>query len=111
MQAIFNIGLNLPKGGTLHAASVRKDLADVSLRPTGPFDSQTEPTMVAAMSICDAREASLAAKALCTMFQQDAVAYYLPELGLGGLAGPKADEWGPFDPSLFILPCGSRITS
>jgi len=37
---------------------------------------------------------------LCEATYQEAIAYKLA--GVGALAGPKAEEWGPFDQSLFI---------
>lgn len=115
MRVYFNIGLNLPTGGMLDGMYVMSQLVRDGLTVHCVKDSDTEPTVVASMdrgkgSCCSMLAAVLAAE-LADVFRQDAVAYYIPELGIGGLAGPKASEWGTFDPSLFILPCGNRITN
>lgn len=104
--AIFNIGLKLSSGALLDSGDALGYLRnELGLSATGPFQSDTEPTIVAE-GLCG--DPAYVAGYLAEHFYQDAVAYYDPIGKTGGLAGPKAEDWGEFAPSLFILPDGTR---
>lgn len=40
---------------------------------------------------------------------QEAIGVYWEDTGTGALIGPRAAEWGPFDPTRFITTTGQRL--
>lgn len=45
---------------------------------------------------------------LARALNEDCIALYVPDLQHGALVGPKAERWGEFDPSRFLLPDGTH---
>lgn len=107
MSATLNIGLNV--GQTVAALTPLAVLA--VLRSTGRqalrealVESDTEPTLVVEVDVPFSGP-SLAA--LSERLKQDAVAQWDGQRGL--LAGPRAADWGPFDPAFFFTLDGARL--
>ena len=116
MRLLLNIGLQVGATQTLAAHVVREILIanDFILHGEGKvFESDTEPTHVIGV---DAPPFIFGA-ATCSLHRaaadlgQDYIAVVNPLNGFGTLVGPKAAEWGAFNPALFILPNGKRLAS
>lgn len=97
MTALVNVGLDRPDGGI---NTVRETLDVLAERvPVGRWivrESATEPTVVAEVLGID----RLAAEYISERLAQDCIAVLTADGGY--LAGPKAAEWGPFDPAYFL---------
>jgi hypothetical protein len=115
MRFILNIGLNVGATTALSAHVARQILAANDLLPVNDgvvHTSDTEPTLVIEV-LPQSRSPFLvlqALKATAADLQQDCIAVYRPKTGGGSLVGPKAAEWGPFNPEFFILPNGTRLS-
>lgn len=119
MEFIVNIGLNHP-GGTWSADKVRDVLyhclrahdLNGAIVACHVYDSDTEPTVVAVVSLPrNGWRIAHAVDAAGLALAQEAIAVYNPENGVGVLVGHKADEWGPFNPAFFIMPSGQRLAA
>lgn len=115
MEATFilNIGLNSPKGA-IPAEQARQALRayGFSILREALLESDTEPTLVAEVATGFATPLTV----LQLLYQvseelkQDCIAVYR-EYTLGGaLIGPRAAEWGPFNPEYFLLLDGRRLS-
>jgi len=69
--------------------------------------SNTEPTYVALVTNGVSNNDLIY---LCDRLEQDAIAAYY-ETGVGTLVGPKAEEWGPFNPEYFLTIDGLPLAS
>ncbi len=115
-RILLNIGLNKSTGGaTLGSAFVLGVLEGLEMKPDimtavthlPPRESMMEATLVVEVSIWDIK--NRLAKA-CRLLNQDCIAAYVPgQLFLSELVGPKAKQWGIFDPAKFILLDGTRL--
>ena len=119
MKTIFvNIGLNVSSSDTigqlLYPAGIPTEYAlDMLKAVPGMFyivsqemaQSETEPTLVLELRTME-HSAGLARffDGLSRALHQDCIAAYDPAAQRGGLFGPKADAWGPFNPAYFISP-------
>lgn len=103
MRVYFNLGLALPSGGMLDADDTASKLAADGFTVHRIAESATEPTVVCSIEGA-AEMAWLEATCLAVCFRQDAVAWYCPDTQQGGLEGPKAAEWGPFNLDYFLMP-------
>lgn len=127
MRFVLNIGLdNIPVVGESFTNGVRNPLvasryitaiqavraAGFSVYKNKRVQSDTEPTLVAEVMFMGHLE-QLHAKvtALSDLLQQDCIAVYNPITGQGDLIGPRAAEWGPFNPEFFILLDGTRLAT
>lgn len=96
---LVNIGLHVAGGDSLTPAEAIAALKSrgIDVTESAVHDSNTEPTLVARTSRpLTAEEAT----GLSADLKQDAIA----QMGPSGndLFGPKASEWGPFDPGQFL---------
>ena len=126
MEVILNIGLDgIPAGlsytnGKLNPLNARQALTAVqALRAHGMqvkaskvFQSDTEPTMVAVVVMTghDSYENTRALHQTAADLQQACIAVYTPRVAFGALVGPHAAAWGAFNPELFIMPDGTRLS-
>lgn len=115
MRLLLNIGLQVGATQTLAAHVVREILIanDFILHGEGKvFESDTEPTPVIGVDAPPRIAGSAARNPRQTAVDlgQDCIAVWHPATG-GNLLGPKAAEWGTFNPALFILPNGKRLAS
>lgn len=99
---ILNIGLATADGAGITAAAACEALraAGVGVVDLDVRDSATEPTAVV---VIDRAMPPAALAALSAQLNQEAIAQ-LDADGVGILAGPKADAWGPFNPDFFLMP-------
>lgn len=115
MKIILNIGLdvapeNSPTGGpmTLFSPGVR-EAVELKLGRIDNYQeggSNTEQTAIVAATT-ESDDIHGAVSALATMLMQDAIAYTVD--GVGYMAGPKAEAWGPFNPAFFLLSATERM--
>lgn len=112
IKFIINIGLNTADGAiTPEEARETLRAYGFSILRDAVLESDTEPTLVAevinpgASPIILPQLLHIVAEAL----DQDCIAVYR-ECTLGGaLVGPRAAEWGPFNPEYFLLLDGRRL--
>lgn len=70
--------------------------------------SATEPTLVLHADVSPwpatvGQLADCAAGLMACTLDQDAIAWYSPDISAGGLAGPRASEWGEFNEQYFLF--------
>ena len=111
MRYQVNIGLNI-KGGDNSPEAIDKRAAEISglldgvsrgeSRYIGPDGAEVvEPVLVAWLDLPEG--AALAVfYALAEVMGQDCVAAWNEDIEVGLLIGPKAAEWGAFNPNYFI---------
>jgi hypothetical protein len=108
MRNLINIGLHSNRGGLI---SVPRALTQIRrlggrVQRYTVHESDSEPTLVAELAEGIAGDAL---EALSEALEQDCVAY-VDSLG-GALYGPKADQWGPFNPAFFLTLDGERLAA
>lgn len=107
-SATVNVGLAVHGGGAITPEEVGAALkaVGVDVLRSATHQSDTEPTLIAELSRPltpqEAHDVSAALK-------QDAIAQVTPEGG--GLFGPKAADWGQFNPDFFLTMNGNRLSS
>lgn len=100
MKALVNIGMERNDGGRRVSPGTVVDVLDdlgilvVDSRMDG---TGKKPTFVAIVD--DATPAQI--YAACHVLAQDCIAVYDLKRCIGELVGPKAKEWGRFDPQYF----------
>ena len=106
-RILLNIGLSTKEvkgGGLLTEDVVLSALAKLGLNvdsmPVHPSD--TEPTAVPAIDRPLTQEEG---DDLSARLNQEAIVQRMPD-GSGMLFGPKADEWGPYNPAYFVMADG-----
>ncbi len=110
MRIELNIGLNIE--GTANTQQQRDSRASFAIAEIGNSDcvilvgtrraqSATEDTLV---TICEGAAQSVTdvATDLAYSLDQEAIALFNVETGVGELVGPYADRWGAFNPKFFI---------
>lgn len=103
-----NIGLAVNGGSAITAAEAVKALQDVGAKVNSQnvHQSDTEQTLVATLDRpLTPAEGSTVSAAL----KQESIAQL--HNGVGALHGPKAAEWGPFNPDYFLTPEGHRLSA
>lgn len=107
--ATLNVGLNVPGGGSIKAGDVLDALKAAGVNVTGSSirRSNTEPTLIANL---DRALTPQEGDALSRALNQEAIAQHVPGVG-GELYGPKAAEWGPFNPGAFLTPQGNPLSA
>jgi hypothetical protein len=114
---ILNIGLNVGTERKHTEESVKAALSAAGLtRFTGRripdlavFDSDTEPTVVVTIGGSLSEPFTKAIHRVSVALEQEAIAVYSPSTQTGAVVGPKAEAWGAFNPSFFIMPDGTRL--
>lgn len=102
----INIGLHRNMGGIIPATLALNELrrSGVRIDRFAVIDSDSEPTLTAELR-GDLDGEFL--NELCDRLNQDCVAV-IDSLG-GQLYGPKAADWGPFNPAYFYTVAGGRL--
>lgn len=114
MDFIVNIGLKSDTLGDISVELAKQMLwaADLLIKNETVLQSDTEPTLVVRVTSINGPSFTLAnLRQLAIDLGQDCIAVYRPKTGGGALIGPKAAEWGPFNPEYFILPDGTRLAA
>jgi hypothetical protein len=107
--ATLNVGLSTAEvegSGQITPQRVREALEQmgVPVENLTVHESDTEPTAVVELGRA---LTPMEANHLSVELKQEAIAQRNAD-GTGELFGPKAQEWGPYNPSYFMLPDGSR---
>lgn len=100
MNALLNIGLAVPgRDYTMQPADAigQLKLQDMDVMDWRVDDTGAEPTVVAYVERASHAKVYAASVAL----SQDCIAVYNLDECLGSLDGPKAADWGTFDPRYF----------
>lgn len=115
MQVLLNIGLEsktLGKIAPVTAISAAR-LNGLTVTRTAVVQSDTEPTLVLEVTMHghDSVENTRTLRRLAEDLGQDCIAVYcqVPIANFGALVGPRAAEWGPFNPEFFFLLDGARL--
>lgn len=112
MRLILNIGLDVQATRTLAAHVALQIVAanDFRVGRHAVIQSDTEPTLVVEVGVFDFPALAWEKlKQISIDLHQDCVAAYNPTSGKGALIGPKAADWGPFNPAFFFLLDGTRL--
>jgi hypothetical protein len=98
-DVVVNIGLDVPGGGSItpEEAMAAIKAQGVEITASEVRTSATEPTLIARLSKALTPEQ---AEAVSAALKQEAIAQRVDREG--GLFGPAAEKWGPFDPSFFL---------
>ena len=107
--ATLNVGLSTAEvegSGQITPQRVRQALEDlgVPIEKLTVHESDTEPTAVVELGRA---LTPMEANHLSVELKQEAIAQRNAD-GTGELFGPKAQEWGPYNPSYFLMPDGKR---
>ena len=111
IKLTLNIGLN-SAGGAIPAEQARQALAanEFLIVRDAVLESDTEPTLVAEVISPDTSPIILLQllHQVAEELEQDCIAVYRERTRGGALIGPRAAEWGPFNPEYFLLLDGRR---
>ena len=114
IKFILNIGLNRASGGTITAEQARQTLAanEFLIVRDAVLESDTEPTLVAEVTSLNSSPFIFLQRLhrVAEELDQDCIAVYRELTGAGSLIGPRAAEWGPFNPEFFLLLYGRRLS-
>jgi GGDEF domain-containing protein len=107
-KAILNVGLDIPGGGKLNPEDVRSSVEKLGVKVLSEnlHQSDTEMTSVLRLSRPLTKDEVYQ---LAVEHKQDAIAQRLPN-GTGFLAGPKAADWGDYNPEYFKMPNGKSAS-
>lgn len=72
--------------------------------------SDTEPTLVIEVTT-DGMAVDNRIEMVANALNQDCIAVWYSDEGVGDLIGPRAADWGAFDPSLFFTLAGTRMAA
>lgn len=110
MDVILNIGLarkgdsNIGQGTVIREVIAAFGAAAVTFK-----ESDTETTCIACVNNERGTPNALVGHP-ALLLGQDCIAVYLPKQGIGSLIGPRANGWGVFNPALFLMPDGTRLS-
>ena len=111
MNYLLNIGMDRNDGTANTDGALMVALMNASLLHEGEVayvQSKSERTAVLQFE----REPSVPQlEFLCELLGQEAIALYSERANAGLLIGPKAEEWGPFNPEMFYLPDGTQLST
>lgn len=120
MEVILNIGLNgVPqevdyvysigrKIPALETALTSVKCLNFKVIASAVVESDTEPTLV--VRATHAGDVRVCTTWLAEKLSQDCIAVYIPSKNEGHLYGPRASEWGDFNPEFFFMLDGSRLS-
>ena len=120
MEVILNIGLNgVPqevdnvysfgrKIPTLETALTSVKCLNFKVIASAVVESDTEPTLV--VRATHAGDVLVCTNWLAEKLNQDCIAVYIPSKNEGHLYGPRASDWGDFNPEFFFMLDGSRLS-
>jgi hypothetical protein len=109
MRVILNIGLARDGNKNIGVGTVLRELDQRGFNLQGCYricHSDTEITVVAEVEL---ETVNNPVRYLAQILGQDCIAAYIPKVNKGKLIGPKAAEWGEFNPEKFILLDGTRL--
>tara|TARA_R110002072_G_scaffold151470_1_gene300773 strand:- start:8032 stop:8382 length:351 start_codon:yes stop_codon:yes gene_type:complete len=110
MGAVINVGLDYRTHDGTTGRLARREVLDAVKRHRGVIadvqsvQSDSEPTLVITLVRPMAHRTL---ERLSADLRQDAIAQF--DGSSGHLAGPRAEDWGPFNPEFFFMPDGQRL--
>lgn len=120
MEVILNIGLNGVPQEVDNVYSIGRKIPAFETALTSVkclnfkvitcavVESDTEPTLV--VRATHAGDVRVCTTWLAEKLNQDCIAVYIPSKNEGHLYGPRASEWGDFNPEFFFMLDGSRLS-
>lgn len=108
MDVILNIGL-ARAGNSNIGTVIRECIAAFGAAAVSFQESDTETTCIACVDGSNTLLVGVLHH-LCALLGHDCIAAYVPQERAGALIGPRAAGWGAFDPALFIMPDGRRLS-
>ena len=112
MEVILNIGCDskvLGKIPPMWVVSAAR-LQFINVIAHKVVQSDTEKTVVLHAHI-DGPQIERVVTHLCEVLKQDCIGVWAPAVARGDLVGPKAKEWGAFNPEFFFMLDGSRLSA
>lgn len=111
MTILLNIGLNTPSGDPVASLGMERiyeagKLLETFRKRVALHVSDTEETLVVECESEFGMRQNV--EKLCELLDQDCIAVMCGSKERGWLIGPRAHEWGEFDPTKFLLLDGSR---
>lgn len=113
MDVIVNIGLARSGQSNIAIGTVLREVASHGFEVVEhiTLESDTEPTVVARLRTVQSwATVQRRVHFLSILLGQDCIAVYELSLSKGALCGPRAAEWGPFNPDFFLLFDNSRLS-
>lgn len=106
---LLNVGLAVGSDKSIDSNTALRALFALGLAPLGyaVHQSDSEATLVVSVPSYSADLRTL--HTLAVVLQQDCVAAFDIERGVGELVGPRAAAWGTFDPEFFLTLSGERL--
>lgn len=112
MDVILNIGLAREGNSNIGSGTVIREVINSFGAASFAFKhSDTEITCIANVSAESYPVLKTKLGFLSALLGQDCIAFYAPATDFGGLVGPRADKWGPFNPDFFLLHDGTRLSA
>lgn len=120
MEVILNIGLNGVPQEVDNVYSIGRKIPAFETALTSVkclnfkviacaiVESDTEPTLV--VRATHAGDVRVCTTWLAEKLNQDCIAVYVPSKNEGHLYGPRASDWGDFNPEFFFMLDGSRLS-
>lgn len=112
MEVILNIGLAREGNSNIGQGTVMREV--ISLFGAAAFEfkhSDTELTCIASVDGVNPGLLRQRVEFLSRLLQQDCIAAWEPKARKGQLIGPRAADWGDFNPTFFIMPGGERLAT
>lgn len=115
MDVILNIGLDAKATPSI-ASHVALEIVKANgflVRKHAVHRSDTEQTLVVVGRVDPTQSVPLLTPVsyrIALDLQQDCIAVWRTNPDQGRLIGPRAARWGAFDPALFIMPDGRRLS-
>lgn len=111
MRILLNIGLAVGTNRNIGPGTALRELENLDFKviETRLLRSDTERTLVALVDDKDRPGQDNRINFLSRLLSQDCIAVYYPEEGDGALIGPRAAQWGEFNPEFFFLLDGTRL--
>jgi hypothetical protein len=103
-----NIGMDIPGGGKLTEKQINAALKKAGVKVLDRKLHQSDTEMTSVLQL-DRPLTKKEANEVSTALKQESIAQFTERHG-GELYGPKAAEWGPFNPDYFLTPDGKRLS-
>ncbi len=114
MDLILNIGLAREGNSNIGSGTVIREVIEwFGAASFSVHHSDTELTVVACVGVHPGlpyQDLENRVEFMSRRLGQDCIAVYAPAAQKGALIGPRAADWGPFNPEFFLMPDGTRLS-
>ena len=110
MNYLLNIGMDRNDGEANTDGLLMLSLLNAGLLHEGEVAYVQSDTERTAVLQYEQEPTTFQLEYLCELLGQEAIALYSEKANTGVLVGPKAEEWGPFDASMFFTSTGKRLS-